>query len=82
MTKASNEQQSIEAFLLAAEASIGVGMFNRITAKVTEMMTAWWLPGQEKMQFVIESAQQEDINLSTTLIRAIVEVYLLKQQAA
>jgi hypothetical protein len=36
------------------------------------------MTGQEKMQTVIAFANQEALNLSTTLIRAIVEVFLLK----
>lgn len=64
----------------ALRAYVGAGLFNRITAKVVELMTSP-LPGQEKMQIVIEFAQSEFLGLSTTLIRAIVEVFLLKQQA-
>lgn len=65
----------------ALKAYVGAGAFNRITSKVIDL-TASALPGQEKMQIVIEFAQQEAMNLSTTLIRAIVEVFLLKYQSA
>ena len=64
----------------ALKAYVGAGLFNRIVDKVTEL-TYSPLPGQEKMQIVIEFAQSEFLGLSTTLVRAIVEVFLLKQQA-
>jgi hypothetical protein len=58
---------------------VGAGLFNRVVGKALELMTSP-LPGQEKMQIVIEFAQSEFVGLSSTLIRAIVEVFLLKQQ--
>lgn len=73
----------MKALLLAAvysalKAYVGAGLFNRITGKVLELATSP-LSGQEKIALVIAFAQSEFIGLSTTLIRAVVEVFLLKQ---
>lgn len=65
----------------ALKAYVGAGLFNRITGKALELATST-LPGQEKMQMVVEFAQSEFVGLSSTLVRAIVEVFLLKQQAS
>ena len=66
----------------ALKAYVGAGLFNRIVAHAAMLMSDTCLTGQEKMAAVIAFANQEALNLSTTLIRAIVEVFLLKQQAA
>lgn len=66
----------------ALKAYVGAGLFNRIVAHAMLLMGDKDLSGQDKMATVIAFANQEALNLSTTLIRAIVEVFLLKQQAA
>jgi hypothetical protein len=58
----------------------GSGVFNRIVMLAAMLMDNPNMAGQEKMQAVLDSAQREALNLSSTLIRAIVEVFLLKQQ--
>ncbi len=66
----------------ALKAYVGAGAFNRIIAHAAMLVSDKNLTGQEKMATVIAFANQEAMNLSTTLIRAIVEVFLLKQQIA
>ena len=73
----------MKALLLAAvynalRAYVGAGLFDRIVAKVRYLMTVPDLDGAAKMKFVLEFAQSELIGLGETLVRAIVEVYLLK----
>lgn len=62
----------------ALKAYVGAGLFNRIVAHAQMLMDDQVLTGQEKMLTVIAFANREAMNLSTTLIRAIVEVFLLK----
>jgi len=57
---------------------VGSGLFDRIIDKV-RMLTALDLTGQAKMKLVLEFAQSELVGLGETLIRAVVEVYLLKR---
>jgi len=76
----------MKALLLAAvynalKAYVGAGLFNRIIAHAQMLMADTQLSGQEKMAAVLAFANQEALNLSATLIRAIVEVFLLKQQS-
>jgi len=59
---------------------VGSGLFNRIIAQVIAVSTSQ-VSGQEKMAMVLEFAKREAMNLSETLIRAVVEVFLLKQSA-
>ena len=66
----------------ALRAYVGAGLFNRIVAHAALLMGDTKMTGQEKMQTVIAFANQEALNLSSTLIRAIVEVFLLKYQDA
>lgn len=66
----------------ALKAYVGAGLFNRIVAHATLLMSDNDLSGQEKMATVIAFANQEAMNLSTTLIRAVVEVFLLRQKVA
>ena len=66
----------------ALRAYAGSGVFNRIVAHAAMLMSDNNLSGQEKMATVIAFANQEALNLSSTLIRAIVEVFLLKYQSA
>ncbi len=62
----------------ALKAYVGAGIFNRIVAQVMLLRMNTEMTGQEKMAVVLAFAKQEAMNLSTTLIRAVVEVYLLK----
>lgn len=56
----------------------GSGLFDRVVEKVRYLMTVPDLTGAAKMKFVLEFAQTELLGLGETLVRAIVEVYLLK----
>jgi hypothetical protein len=66
----------------ALRAYAGSGVFNRIVAHAMLLMSDNKMTGQEKMATVIAFANQEALNLSTTLVRAIVEIFLLKYQEA
>lgn len=56
----------------------GAGLFDRVVEKVRFLMTVKDMTGSAKMKFVLEFAQAELLGLGETLVRAIVEVYLLK----
>lgn len=62
----------------ALRAYAGAGLFDRIVDKVRYLITVPDLTGAAKMKFVLEFAQTELIGLGETLVRAIVEVYLLR----
>lgn len=59
---------------------VGAGLFDRIVSQA-RIIAALDVPGSEKMARVLEFAKQEALNLGETLIRAVVEVFLLKQAA-
>ena len=56
----------------------GSGLFDRVVEKVRFLTTVQGMTGAEKMKMVLEFAQAELLGLGETLVRAIVEVYLLK----
>lgn len=68
----------LTALVAAMKAYVGRGLFERIYALVTELMSSQYLTGADKMARVLEVMKQEAADLSTTLIRAAVEVILLK----
>jgi len=57
---------------------VGSGLFERIVTKV-RTIAPLDVPGNEKMLMVLEFAKLEAMDLGETLIRAVVEVFLLKQ---
>lgn len=57
---------------------VGAGLFERIITKV-RTIAPLDLTGQAKMKLVLEFAQSEIVGIGETLIRAVVEVYLLKR---
>ena len=57
---------------------VGGGVFDRIKAEVEALLGADALSGAEKMARVLAFAQAEFRHLSTTAIRAVVEVVLLR----
>lgn len=59
---------------------VGAGLFERIITKV-RTIAPLDIPGSEKMMMVLEFAKIEAMNLGETLIRAVVEVFLLKQSS-
>lgn len=58
----------------------GSGVFDRVTQMVAEMMNAD-LTGAEKREKVVQWAKEEFAFIRGNLVRAIIEVYLLKQTA-
>ena len=56
----------------------GSGLFDRVVEKVRFLATVKDMTGADKMKLVLEFAQAELLGLGETLVRAIVEVYLLK----
>lgn len=60
----------------------GAGLFDRVVEKVRFLTTVQGMTGSEKMKLVLEFAQTELLGLGETLVRAIVEVYLLKNAEA
>lgn len=62
----------------ALRAYVGSGLFERIVTQVRVLTAVSEMTGQEKMAAVLDFTKQEALNLSDTLIRAIVEIYLLK----
>jgi len=60
---------------------IGGGAFDRIAAEVKTAMTADAMTGEQKMARVLAFAQAEFVALSTTAIRAVVELVLLRLKA-
>jgi hypothetical protein len=59
----------------------GSGLFDRIAGCV-QQLTASDLPGADKMRLVFDFLGSEAQALGTTLVRAIVEIVLLKAKAA
>jgi hypothetical protein len=59
----------------------GAGLFDRVAACV-QSLTASDLPGADKMSLVFDFLGSEAQAIGTTLVRAIVEVVLLKTKAA
>ena len=57
---------------------VGGGVFDRIQAEVEALLSADALSGEMKMAHVIAFTQAEFTTLSTTAIRAVVEVVLLR----
>lgn len=58
----------------------GAGLFDRIKEQVLRLRASN-LTGPEKLKIVVDFAKSEFIGVSGALIRAIVEVVLLKQKA-
>ncbi len=59
----------------------GSGLFDRVAACVQSLMASD-LPGADKMSLVFDFLGSEAQAIGTTLVRAIVEVVLLKTRAA
>jgi hypothetical protein len=59
---------------------VGGGAYDRVVALVLEIASAE-LTGAEKMERVIAAAKREFRELSSTLIRAIVELTLIRRSA-
>ncbi len=60
----------------------GAGLFDRIAAQVLALIENADLTGAEKMAKTMDFFAGEALHLGTTLVRAIVEVVLLKFKAA
>ena len=67
----------LSTIVAALKAYVGSGLFTRIYELVVGLMNSE-APGQEKMQTVIDAIKREAFTVSTTLVRAVVEVILLK----
>lgn len=61
---------------------VGGGVFDRIKAEVEALLSADALSGEMKMAHVIAFTKAEFTTLSTTAIRAVVEVVLLRLRVA
>lgn len=59
---------------------VGSGVFARVTQMVEEMMSADFT-GAEKREKVVQWAKEEFAFIRGNVVRAIIEVYLLKQTA-
>ena len=57
---------------------VSAGFFDRVVEKVKYLMTVPDLTGEAKMKLVLEFAQAELVGFNETLVRGIVQVYLLK----
>lgn len=68
--------------IAALKAYVGGGLFTRIGDLVTMLSGREDLSGSEKMGLVIEGAKREAATLSETMIRAVVEILLLKLKGA
>lgn len=68
--------------IAAFKAYVGSGMFTRILNLVLGLAERQDLSGSEKMTSVIGTLRSEAVGLGETLIRAVVEVILLKLKAA
>jgi hypothetical protein len=68
--------------LSALRAYVGGGLFQRIADMVHVMFNRTDLSGSQKMDLIIDSAKREAMTASETLIRAVVEVVLLKLKAS
>lgn len=62
----------------ALKAYLGSGVYNRLTLEVLGLMGAVGLSGAEKMQRVLAFAEREAIAASEYLIRAAVELILMR----
>lgn len=62
----------------AIKAYIGSGVYNRIAGQVMILMSATDMSGAEKMANVLAFAQREAIMASEYLIRAVVELILMR----
>ena len=60
----------------------GAGLFDRIAAQVLALIQAADLTGAQKMAKIMDFFADEALAIGTTLVRAIVEVVLLKTKAA
>lgn len=68
--------------IAALKAYVGGGLFQRILALVVGLADRQELSGQEKMALVLDTARREAMGLGETLVRAVVEVILLKLKAS
>jgi hypothetical protein len=66
--------------IAAFKAYVGGGAFARIHGFVVQMTSRSDIAGRDKMAAVLDMAQQEGMTLGETLIRAVVEVILLRFQ--
>jgi hypothetical protein len=66
----------------ALKAYIGGGLFQRIYALVETLAKQSEMTGSEKMSAVLNTVKEEAKEVSTYLIRAVVEVVLLKLKGA
>ncbi len=62
----------------AIKAYLGSGVYNRIAGQVMLLMSATDMTGAEKMANVLAFAQREAIAASEYLIRAVVELILMR----
>ena len=62
----------------ALKAYLGSGVYNRIAGQVMILMSATDMTGAEKMANVLAFAQREAIAASEYLIRAVVELILMR----
>ncbi len=62
----------------AIKAYLGSGVYNRIAGQVMVLMSATDMTGAEKMANVLAFAQREAIAASEYLIRAVVELILMR----
>ena len=60
-------------------AYVGGGLFDRIAAQVRDL-SGTALTGQERMAMVLSFAARESATLGETLVRAVVEIVLLKDK--
>ena len=68
----------LSALYSALRAYLGSGVYNRIAAEVMAQMQYTGLSGAEKMSRVLAFAQREAIAASEYLIRAAVELILMR----
>lgn len=68
--------------IAALKAYIGGGLFQRIALLVDGLMDRSDMTGAEKMSVVINAASAEAREVSSYLIRAVVEILLLKLKGA
>lgn len=71
----------LNALFTALRLYAGAGLFDRVAACVRSLMASD-LPGADKMSLVFDFLGSEAQTIGTTLVRAIVEVVLLKTRAA
>ena len=68
----------LSALYSALKAYLGSGVYNRIAGQVMILMSATDMTGAEKMANVLAFAQREAIAASEYLIRAAVELILMR----